>query len=332
MVNPRGRGLGGARGGGRGGARGGGHGGNRGRGRGGGDGNLGAQTNRPTTRSATLENVRVRNDVSSSQASHFENPLQGDVSPSRTPTRNPANRHNINLNPQASDADRQERAQVARKRRLEQEAEELRAKLRAVEAEQASLNPPNPPPSSNYAFVLNSSVPLPTPFREFVSSMAEALRDALRENESSHPQVNQASLVNRFAAQKELPTFSGDPLDWLRFKRAFEHSTTLGSYSDSENVSRLFSCLKGNARNAVQGLMMTSNSAKQIMNVLELRFGNQGVILQTLVTGLRRLPSLNKKETDLISFASTVQSNVAAMISIGDQDQIVGVMSCCNEQ
>ena len=132
-------------------------------------------------------------------------------------------------------------------------------------------------------------------------------------NNSAQLASTPANLINRLAAQSELLSFSGNSLEWLRFKRAFEQSTKLGNYSDAENASRLYNCLKGEAREAIQGLMMTSESAQQIMEALELRYGNQSSILTELVRTIRRTPSLSKKEIDIIFFAFSVQNSVAAM-------------------
>ena len=46
------------------------------------------------------------------------------------------------------------------------------------------------------------------------------------------------------STSKALPTFSGDSLEWSRFKRAFEVPTLLGNFSDSENLIRLCEALK----------------------------------------------------------------------------------------
>ena len=91
---------------------------------------------------------------------------------------------------------------------------------------------------------------------------------------------------------KALSSFSGDPLDWIRFKEAFEHSTELGNYSDRENVMRLYDCLKGDARNAVKTLFAGGNSAHDIMKTLEMRFGNFRIILLKIVNEIRSLPKI----------------------------------------
>ena len=81
---------------------------------------------------------------------------------------------------------------------------------------------------------------------------------------------------------KNLSSFSGYPLDWIRFKEAFDHSTELGNYTNRENVMRLYAYLKGDRRNIVKTLFAGGNSAHDIMKILEMRFGNSRIILSKL--------------------------------------------------
>lgn len=68
---------------------------------------------------------------------------------------------------------------------------------------------------------------------------------------------NSNRLVNRLTTAKGLPPFSGDSLEWVRFKQAFEASSKLGAYSEAENVMRLYDALNGTAKEAVESLMVT---------------------------------------------------------------------------
>lgn len=95
---------------------------------------------------------------------------------------------------------------------------------------------------------------------------------------------NPQHLINRLTYKKGLPQFSGDCLEWLRFKRAFETSSNLGGFSDTENIARLFEALKGEAKDAVDSLMVTACSAQTIIKTLELRFGNADRITDRIVT------------------------------------------------
>lgn len=99
-------------------------------------------------------------------------------------------------------------------------------------------------------------------------------------------------LVTRLTASRDLPAFDGDPLEWPRFKLAFEASTTLGRYSDDENVSRLFNCLKKEARDAVAALMIVPADLSQIMETLQLRFGNPELVARKIGREIKRLPHL----------------------------------------
>ena len=112
---------------------------------------------------------------------------------------------------------------------LKIEKESLISRLSSLEqskAERVALDSSSTSPLREDANIFNSDI---------------NFTDTLQAN--NYNQVSsQASLVKTLAVQKKL--FSSNSLDWLRFKQAFEHSTTLGNYSDSENVSRLYSFLR----------------------------------------------------------------------------------------
>lgn len=235
-------------------------------------------------------------------------------------------------------------ARARRKRRLELEKEAVSAKLRLIEIEREQLELEDLNASENLEIHVNSPVatpPITIPSLpqansttinendEFVSRMTRALTDALngsRLNESN------PGLLNRLAthANKGNLTFSGNPLEYLRFKRAFQQSTVLGNYSDLENVSRLYDCLKGEAKEAVEGLMYSTESANEIMKSLDLLYGRKDIILLKLVEILRNLPRLNTGEVGLISFAGSVKNCVVAMNYVGDSGYIKNPELICD--
>lgn len=120
-------------------------------------------------------------------------------------------------------------------------------------------------------------------------------------------------VVNRLTSAKSLPTFSGDSLEWLRFKQAYELSSRVGAYSPEENVARLFEALKSDAREAVDSLILTAGNAEVIMKTLELRFGNADRVLERIVQGLESLPKIITGGTDIVTFATKVRNAVSAM-------------------
>lgn len=210
-----------------------------------------------------------------------------------------------------------------RKRRLDLEIEESRAKLRLIEAERRRLDlDVARPVISNIVRDLPPAAVASTPpegtdtrENELMSKMVQMLSEAIKGSQQSGVSAN---VVNRLVSQKESLVFSGNSLEWLRFKRAFEQSTESGGYTDRENVIRLYNCLKGEARESVESLMLTCESADQILKSLELRFGSKDIAIRKLLNNLRDLPRLRSGDIDLIAFASEVKNNVVALNSLGN--------------
>lgn len=126
-----------------------------------------------------------------------------------------------------------------------------------------------------------------------------------------------SQLINRLSSNRNLPSFGGDSLEWLKFKRAYELSTDLGGYSEGENIARLHECLRGDAKEAVSALMITATSASQIMESLELRFGHPDVIVNRIVREIKALPIVGSRSMDIITFATKIKNAVAAMEAVG---------------
>ena len=69
-----------------------------------------------------------------------------------------------------------------------------------------------------------------------------------------------------------------------------QNLTKAGKLTDQDNVTLLHGCLKGKARNAVETLFASQNSAKDIMSCLEARFGSNQMILTQVVNEIKVLP------------------------------------------
>lgn len=108
-----------------------------------------------------------------------------------------------------------------------------------------------------------------------------------------------------YKLNSNLPNFDGDGLKWLHFKQSFLLSTRLGNFSDEENKNRLYISFKGAAKDAVATLLMTGAGANEIMETLELIFGNQDYILQKIVQKIKDLPILGKEPTNNILHVAT---------------------------
>ena len=58
--------------------------------------------------------------------------------------------------------------------------------------------------------------------------------------------------MTRQAGGKDLPQFSGQPEEWLIFKKMFKTTARDFGFSHAENLRQLHSALRGKARDAVQ--------------------------------------------------------------------------------
>lgn len=111
--------------------------------------------------------------------------------------------------------------------------------------------------------------------------------------------------VNRLTSAKSLPTFSGDPLEWVHFRETYESTSRLGGYTPQENITRLFAALKGEAREAVLSLLVTTRDPDSIMKTLELLFGNKDAVARKIVREINELPMVSTGEVSLMRFASS---------------------------
>lgn len=146
--------------------------------------------------------------------------------------------------------------------------------------------------------------------------LASAIETTLRTVRETSLSEGNSRLVNRLTSAKELPAFSGDPLEWLHFKETYELTSELGGYSDRENVARLFRAIKGDSREAVNTLLATSRDAAAIMRTLELHFGNKRSVARKILADVKALPSIESGKISLTQFATKLKSTVSAFKSL----------------
>ena len=150
---------------------------------------------------------------------------------------------------------------------------------------------------------------------QLISRFTSAIENTLQTVRETSVGDGNSRLINRLTSNKFLPTFSGNPCEWLNFKKAFETSSTLGGYTEQENVTRLFASLQGEARETVNTLLAAGGDASAIMNTLELHYGNKRIIAQKIVSDLKMLPEIDSGKIKLTHFASKLSSAVYAFKS-----------------
>lgn len=106
-------------------------------------------------------------------------------------------------------------------------------------------------------------------------------------------------------SEKKLSSFSGDLLDWVRCKQAYEDATK------HNNVGPVFDALEGDAGEATGTWFAAGNSATKIMQNLETRLGNSSLILEKILVDIRDLRSLESLKRSLADFTMRTKNAVA---------------------
>ncbi|XP_062702635.1 uncharacterized protein LOC134285592 [Aedes albopictus] len=129
---------------------------------------------------------------------------------------------------------------------------------------------------------------------------------------------NSQQIAARHVVPKELPEFTGDPIDWPLFVSSYTNSTRMCGYTDDENLMRLQRCLKGNAKEAVRGHLYHPSSVPQVMATLETLFGRPELIVKCLMNKVHATPAPKAEKLEsLISFGLVVQNLCSQLRSMG---------------
>ncbi|XP_062713587.1 uncharacterized protein LOC134290458 [Aedes albopictus] len=99
---------------------------------------------------------------------------------------------------------------------------------------------------------------------------------------------------------KDLPTFSGNIMDWPIFENEFKTSTAEFKLTDRENLRRLNNALQGKARKTVECLLSASENVGLIMRMLKSNFGRTEWVVANRLELLRNLDYV--KEGNIESF------------------------------
>ncbi|XP_062539161.1 uncharacterized protein LOC134207463 [Armigeres subalbatus] len=116
-------------------------------------------------------------------------------------------------------------------------------------------------------------------------------------------------LAARHIVPKELPIFSGDPVEWPLFLSCFQNTTQLCGFSHGENLMRLQRSLKGNALEAVRSLLLEPSWVLMSVSTLQTLYGRPDLIINSLLQKLRATPAPKPDKLEsLISFGLACQN------------------------
>lgn len=145
--------------------------------------------------------------------------------------------------------------------------------------------------------------PTPQPKTE-LQELASAITNAVN-----------AAQVKQPVRNTELPIFNGSHQDYLIFRSAYFETSQY--FSTIENTARLRRSLRGSAKEAVQGLLISNADPDHIMRTLELRFGRPESIATAEIEKLKMLPRLTDAPKDIVTFATKVENVVSIMEALG---------------
>ncbi|XP_055590700.1 uncharacterized protein LOC129742784 [Uranotaenia lowii] len=123
------------------------------------------------------------------------------------------------------------------------------------------------------------------------------------------PGPSKSQAAARQVLPRDLPPFSGDPVDWPVFIIQYNYTTEACGFSEGENMIRLQRCLKGAAWEAVRSRLILPASVPRVIQELRMRFGRPDLLVHSLIERVKATPSpkADRLET-LIEFGTVVQA------------------------
>ena len=153
-----------------------------------------------------------------------------------------------------------------------------------------------------------------------IEELTNAIKNAV---ETSNSNTGDKVLLSRLATSKDLPVYSGDPLEWIQFREAFYESSRVCKYSDTENLWRLRKCLRGDAKDAAAALLMGASSPHDIIETLELRFGRPENVMRQVITQLKKLSPLpHSYHAEIVKFAIKIKNYVTTVTTLKQIDYL----------
>ncbi|KAL4720857.1 hypothetical protein ACJJTC_007005 [Scirpophaga incertulas] len=120
-----------------------------------------------------------------------------------------------------------------------------------------------------------------------------------------------STAVCRSKKRYELISFSGDPVEWLIFKKNYNNSKCL--FSNVENLNRLRHALHGRARECVAILLATTDDPEEVLHMLEQSFARPELIVMREVAQVRNLPRLSHDLKEINSFACKIKNCISVL-------------------
>lgn len=147
-----------------------------------------------------------------------------------------------------------------------------------------------------------------------IKMLCETLSNVLKSVPSPSIHNKSSKLLARHTVDKDFPRFDGNPREWPLFYKQFQNICSLCEYSNEEIMLKLQSCLKGDAKGAVAGMMLTPENVNLVIQTLQMRFGRPEQIIDAMLFNVRSLPYIRETNLEkLIQFSTEVCNVVSIM-------------------
>ncbi|XP_043191100.1 uncharacterized protein LOC122364603 [Amphibalanus amphitrite] len=124
-----------------------------------------------------------------------------------------------------------------------------------------------------------------------------------------------------------LDEFDGSPLEWPRWSglfRALVHDN--GALSDTERLTYLQSCLTGEAREAVRGLLCDGNMYEEALKELDMQFGDPRAVVTATLDGVLKHHSIKENDVEsLMRFSRALHAAVSVLSARGFEADLAAV-------
>ncbi|XP_044755156.1 uncharacterized protein LOC123314105 [Coccinella septempunctata] len=168
------------------------------------------------------------------------------------------------------------------------------------------------------------TIPDKRPVRSPEPSAIERLCHTISEAVKS---VGSAPRRDRFIArqvvEKDILHFDGNPEEWPVFITQFRKIASLCEYSSEEMMIKLQKCLKGEAKLAVSGMMISPDNVDSVLKILEMRFGRPDLIIDGLISKVKAVTPIREHNIEsLIKFSNHISCLVATIKSLGYNEHL----------
>lgn len=153
----------------------------------------------------------------------------------------------------------------------------------------------------------------------------ERIRNWLRTLPGVCGDYRSASALPRITLER----FDGSPLEWPRWSGLFKalvHNNS--ALTDTERLTHLQSCLTGDAREAVRGLLCDGELYEEALRELEEQFGDPAAVVRHALASVLQLPPV--KPNDLAGLTQLSRSLHAAVCTLTSQRFVADLAATTN--